>query len=81
MSSNLLKTYDEWKALGFHVLKGQKSTQRNSERVPLFSLTQVEKNKPRAMRYQDRPDYGEGVDYEEDRLMAEAYLGDRDWFV
>ena len=75
-------TYDEWKALGFHVLKGQKSTERNAEQVPLFSLEQVEKNikKHRVVRSY-RPDYYEGVDMEEDRAMAEAYLGDRDWFV
>ena len=38
-----LLTWDEWKALGFHVKKGEKSMKRNIEGVALFSLEQVEK--------------------------------------
>ena len=38
-----LFTYEEWKNLGFHVKKGEKSTKRRINGVPLFTEEQVEK--------------------------------------
>lgn len=35
------RTYNEWKAAGFQVKKGEKSTHRNREGSPVFTKTQV----------------------------------------
>jgi hypothetical protein len=37
-------TYDEWKELGFHVVKGEKSQKRNENGKCVFSSRQVEEN-------------------------------------
>jgi hypothetical protein len=37
-----MKTYEEWKLLGYHVMKGEKSTQRNPKGEPVFTRDQVE---------------------------------------
>lgn len=36
-----LKTWDEWKALDLHVVKGEKSCGRNAQGVPVFHRSQV----------------------------------------
>lgn len=38
------KTFDEWKAMGYHVIKGQKAAGRNAEGKATFSRAQVEAN-------------------------------------
>ena len=43
MSENR-KTYDEWKGLGFHVCRGEKSCGRNDKGIPVFSGLQVEED-------------------------------------
>lgn len=43
MSENL-KTYDEWKECGFHVLRGERACGRNEHGVALFSELQVEED-------------------------------------
>ena len=35
------KTYDEWKTEGYHVNRGEKSTERDVFNKPLFSRMQV----------------------------------------
>lgn len=42
------RTFDEWKAAGFHVIKGQKSHKRNERGQAVFSLSQVSQNIPRS---------------------------------
>jgi len=37
-------TYDEWKELGFHVIKGEKSTGRNEKGQAIFSPAQVDED-------------------------------------
>ena len=37
-------TFDEWKKLGFHVNKGEKSTQRNELGLATFNYLQVSEN-------------------------------------
>jgi hypothetical protein len=36
-----MNTYDEWKAMGLYVKKGEKSTSRNAEGKALFKRSQV----------------------------------------
>ena len=36
------KTFDEWKAAGFWIRKGEKSTGRNKEGKPTFTRDQVD---------------------------------------
>jgi hypothetical protein len=43
MSENL-KTYDEWKLAGFHVVKGEKSVGKNNLGIAVFSELQVERD-------------------------------------
>lgn len=40
-------TYDSWMAAGFHVRKGERSTQRNKKGEAVFTRDQVEENGPR----------------------------------
>lgn len=65
-----LKTFEDWKKSGFHVLKGQKSKKRSDSGKALFSRDQVEEN------YNDPGDIDMQEDY--DRFMDE-YGHDRDW--
>lgn len=82
------KTFDEWKAKGYHVIKGQKASGRNAEGKATFNDRQVEKfvDRPRGnlnypARRMSRGDYYENVDRQEDYDMFEAVYGyDRDWF-
>jgi len=37
-------TYDEWKELGFHVVKGEKSTERNEKGQAVFRPDQVDED-------------------------------------
>jgi hypothetical protein len=37
-------TYDEWMELGYHVMRGEKSLERNSKGIPVFSTDQVEED-------------------------------------
>lgn len=37
-------TYDEWKELGFHVMRGERSTKRNKNGQAVFSPDQVEED-------------------------------------
>jgi len=36
------RTYDDWKLLGYHVIKGERATGRNSSGVATFTREQVE---------------------------------------
>jgi hypothetical protein len=38
------KTYDEWKDLGFHICRGEKSCGRDEKGIPVFSELQVEED-------------------------------------
>lgn len=40
----IYRTYNEWKAQRYHVMKGQKSHKRNDKGQALFSQDQVELN-------------------------------------
>lgn len=42
MKDEIRLTYDQWKRLGFFVVKGEKSTMRNADGVCLFTEDQVE---------------------------------------
>jgi hypothetical protein len=37
-------TYDEWKELGYHVIKGEKSRARNNKGQAVFSPNQVDED-------------------------------------
>jgi hypothetical protein len=37
----ILHTFDDWAAAGFRIKKGEKSTERNDDGVPVFGLEQV----------------------------------------
>lgn len=51
-------TFDEWKARGFHVNKGEKSTSRNADGVCVFTRQQVSENtKKYTLREYDNYDY------------------------
>lgn len=54
------KSFDDWKRIGYHVIKGEKSFKRSLKNVPLFSEKQVEKT---ITGYYQQPDYNE-EDYE-----------------
>ena len=62
------KTYEQWKAEGYHVLKGMKSRNKNSEGVALFTYMQVERNKSRYC-------YGNLEDDMDDNLEDDPYYG------
>lgn len=71
-------TYEQWKKINYHVRKGQKSTSRNDEGVPLFSRKQVEKNSP---NYYDNP--GDDGPNDDDWAHPDYYdavenIGDKD---
>jgi hypothetical protein len=51
------KTYDEWKDLGYHVVRGEKATGRNVSGMATFSPDQVE---------EDEDDSGMGWEGNED---------------
>lgn len=51
------KTFKEWKAEGYHVMKGQKSTGRNTQGEATFSQKQVERNSPTPAYNFGRPKY------------------------
>jgi hypothetical protein len=57
-------TFDEWKAKGYHVIKGQKATGRNAKGKVTFTDKQVQKN------YYPEPD---NHDYDEDLFYHDAY--------
>lgn len=38
------KTYEDWKLLGYHVIKGEKSSKKDSSGIPLFERSQVEES-------------------------------------
>ena len=59
-------TYDEWKALGFHVLKGQKSGYRGTDGKARFGPSQVA-----TYSYDDDGDYEGSI---------EQCLGSWDWY-
>lgn len=58
------KTFEEWKAAGFHVVKGEKSHHRNESGQALFSSKQVERNRQRRYAY---PDKTYGFDWDEEQ--------------
>lgn len=62
------KTYDEWMASGFHVVKGQKASGRDDNGKATFSHFQVEANEYNPpKRNQDYGQYDrndEGYEYE-----------------
>lgn len=68
-------TFDEWKAKGYHVIKGQKATGRNSKGVATFMSSQVKEN------YGEQEQWEEETEAETDFYMIGAYIqdmGDRD---
>lgn len=60
------KTYDEWLAAGYHVVKGEKSHRRSFGK-PVFSEKQVTSRQPY--------DY----DYEHEAAVAEVFGHDADY--
>ena len=52
----IYKTFDEWKAEGFCIIKGSKSTKRSGQNIPLFSQDQVTRNKFPIKSYDQRYD-------------------------
>lgn len=68
------KTFKEWKARGYHVIKGQKATGRNDAGEATFTKKQVAVN-----HFYDCGD--DGGDYQDDYDQFEAEYGhSRDWF-
>lgn len=65
----IYQTFQEWKDMGYHVMKGAKSTQRNSDGFAVFSEEQVE----------DSSNDFEYADSSEDLYMSDylADVGDR----
>lgn len=62
------KTYDQWRAIGMRVIKGQKSHCRDSNGVALFSKEQVcDPTDQKMTGYY--PSYPGGLDYEDDLDM------------
>lgn len=61
-------TFKQWKAQGYHVVKGEKATGRNAEGVATFNEEQVYPNGP----------YGD-EDYDADEQIADYIydIGDR----
>jgi len=51
------KTFDEWKALGYHVIKGEQHTGRNKDGICTFTREQVEEHDEYEDDYLDRDDY------------------------
>jgi hypothetical protein len=69
----LLKTYDEWKKEGFHVIKGQKASARNAKGEAVFDTSQVKK-------YMYSSSVDEDYDRDIDRDLGDYYFHDRDWY-
>lgn len=57
------KTFDEWKATGYQVKKGEKATGRNDEGKATFRRTQV-KRRDDSRRYNGLVDAADGWDFE-----------------
>lgn len=60
-------SYDDWQTLGYHVIKGEKATNRNSMGKATFTIDQVEEDC-------DEPADWE---YEDDWMFIDPDLGDR----
>lgn len=61
--------------MGYHVMKGEKSTKRNKEGICLFFGNQVEKNKPRYYGPTGDGDF----DQEDYDMWYDMYGHTRDW--
>lgn len=64
---NYSRTFNEWKAKGFHVKRGQKATGRNAAGVATFTKAQVERN----IEY----DYEEEDIWSEEMSFADQWRG------
>lgn len=72
------KTFDEWKAAGYSVRKGEKSVGRSASGHPLFTSAQVRSN-PYRSRYRPVQDGDlDNTQEDYDRFYSE-YGYDRDW--
>lgn len=67
-------TFNEWKALGYHVSKGQKSMLRNAAGQAIFTKSQVDKTQ---RGYSAHNDYDYDHDYLDDHYWISADIGDR----
>lgn len=71
------RTYDEWKAMGYVVKKGEKSTARDKDGKCTFLLTQV---KRRSVGWRNTGDPGdEEFDQDDYDMWYDMYGCDRDW--
>jgi len=52
-------TFKKWKSLGYHVLVGEKSKNRNGKGVPLFTEDQVESDEDSGMGVLNEEDFTE----------------------
>ena len=64
----VLKTWDEWEAQGYHVIKGQKAMAFNKRNIALFDINQVTKT-----IYRDRY----GYDYTMNQAAMQCGTGDQ----
>lgn len=55
------KTYDEWKELGYHVIRGEKSVGRNDENIAVFHEDQVEEDGDDNFSYHDLYDFDSDI--------------------
>lgn len=69
-------TYDEWKAKGFQVQKGQKATGRNTAGKCTFSGDQVQLRKS---RFNYNPNEEDDFDQDDYDLWYDMYGHTRDW--
>lgn len=73
-------TYDEWKARGFQVIRGEKSYYRGNDGKARFSPTQVKESRRRGSSGCDYEDHGyANQDYEYEGSW-EQMLGSWDWY-
>jgi len=50
-------TYDEWIAMGRHVMKGQKSLRRDPKGQPVFAFEQTDATEARPLQRGAKPDH------------------------
>lgn len=68
-------TWDEWKELGYHIKKGEKSGKRYNG-VAVFSEFQVEKTVPN-VKYDTPLYYDDGEEWDEFDIDFQSAFGDR----
>jgi len=56
------RTFDQWKAAGYYINKGERSSSRNNNREPLFTVDQVQASVCIGQRNRRRCDYDQDPD-------------------